>query len=167
MGYCGGNCNVSYHPCSANYAFSGDCNVVAEYFLNDDLPKYTARFYSPTPQELFSDFRYDRVGLDYAGSKEMVESIRDLDIDIPRRSVVLEGGGAPSSRDLIPLPKNEVAEEVQNEIRKAQEEATGKELVLRELQIDELILRRVRKREIVVRDKKNVRDKKERKVIDQ
>ncbi|MBW2979810.1 hypothetical protein KY360_00155 [Candidatus Woesearchaeota archaeon] len=159
------NCyNVSYHPCNSNYAFSGDCNVVAEYFLNSDLPAYTARFYSPTPQEVFSDFRYDRVGLDYSGSKEMVEAARGLDVDIPRGSVVIEGGGAPSSRALIPLPKNEVADEVQKEIRKAQEEVAGKELVLRELQVDELILRRIRKREIVIKDSK---DKKSRKIIDQ
>lgn len=165
MGYCGGNCNVSYHPCSANYAFAGDCNVVAEYFLNSDLPAYTARFYSPTQHERFSDFRYDRVGLDYEGTKEMVEAAKGLDVEIPRGSLVIEGGGgSPGPRALIELPKNEIIEEIQDEIKKAQEEAIGKELIMRELQVDELILRRIRKREIVVRDKK---DRKTRKIVDQ
>ncbi|MBW2984236.1 hypothetical protein KY361_03920 [Candidatus Woesearchaeota archaeon] len=163
MGYRSGNCNVSYHPCSANYAFSGDCNVVAEYFLNSDLPAYTARFYSPTPQEVFSDFRYDRVGLDYSGSKEMVEAVRGLDVDIPRGSMVIEGGGSPGPGALMELPKNEIVEDIKNEIKRAQEEVTGKEMIMRELQVDELILRRIRKRELVVRDKKG----KDRKVIDQ
>jgi hypothetical protein len=168
MGYCGGNCNVSYHPCSSSYAFAGDCNVVAEYFLNDNAPAYTARFYSPTQHENFSDFRYDRVGLDYSGSKEMVEHAKGMDVELPRFMTGEDGGSAlPNPRALIPLPKNELAQEVQDEIGKAMEQVAGKEIVMRELQVEEMIIRRMRKREIIIRDKKGVRDKKERKIIDQ
>lgn len=166
MGYCGGSCNVSYHPCSTNYAFAGDCSVSAEYFLNDDAPKYTGRFYSQTPHENFSDFRYDRVGLDYSGSKEMVEAARGMDVELPRSIVASGDGGSalPNPKAIIPLPKNEVPDEVQDEISKAMQEAAGKELIMRELEVDELILRRIRKREIIVRDAKG---NKKRKVIDQ
>lgn len=163
-----GNCyNVSYHPCSTNYALAADCSVSAEYFLNDGAPKYTTRFYSQTPHENLTDFRYARVGLDYSGTKEMVEHARGMDVEIPRFMTGEDGGSAlPNPRALIPLPNNELAEDVQNEISKAMEQVTGKELVMRELEVDELILRRVRKREIIIRDKSAVKEKK-RKIIDQ
>lgn len=163
-----GNCyNVSYHPCSTNYALAADCSVSAEYFLNDGAPRYTTRFYSQTPHEDFTDLKYARVGLDYSGTKEMVEHARGMDVEIPRFMTAEDGGSAlPNPRALIPLPKNELAEDVQNEIRKAMEQVTGTEIIMRELEIDELIIRRVRKREIIIRDKGAVKDKK-RKIIDQ
>ena len=97
----------------------------------------------------------------------MVEHARGMDVEIPRFMTGEDGGSAlPNPRALIPLPNNELAEDVQNEISKAMEQVTGKELVMRELEVDELILRRVRKREIIIRDKSAVKEKK-RKIIDQ
>lgn len=163
-----GNCyNVSYHPCSTNYAFAADCSVSAEYFLDDGAPKYTARFYSQTPHENFSDLRYDRVGLDYSGTKEMVEHARGMDVELPRFITGEDGGSAlPNPRALIPLPNNELAEEVQNEISKAMEQVTGKEIVIREIEVEEMIIRRMRKREIIIRDKKGSKKKDDRTIID-
>ena len=111
-----GNCyNVSYHPCSTSYSFAGDCNVVAEYFTNSDLPAYTSRFYSQSPQEVFSDFRYDRVGLDYSGTKEMVDEVRGLNVEIPRLITMEDGGSAlPNPKATISLPRNEITEEVRD-----------------------------------------------------
>ena len=162
MGYCGKCYNVSYHPSSANYAFSGDFSVVSEYFTNADLPAYTARFYSPTPQENFATFRYDRAGMDYEGTKDMVEAARGFDIEIPR-SIGFDSGASalPNPRELIESPKNEVQEEINSEIRKAQHEVVQREMIMRETQVDELILRRIRKRELVVKDRKK------RNIIDQ
>jgi hypothetical protein len=162
MGYCGKCYNVSYHPCSANYSFSGDYSVVSEHFTNSDLPSYTGRFYSPTPQENFARFRYDRVGMDYEGTKDMVEAARGFDVEIPR-SIGFDSGASalPSPREIITLPKNEFQEKINDEIRQAQKEIVQREMVMKETQVDELILRRIRKRELVVKDKKP------RKIVDQ
>ena len=155
MGYCGKNHRVSYQPC-VNY-ICGDSCATANYTINADLPGYTARFYSQTQHEIFSEFLYNRAGDDYeSNTKEIVKSLRGPPIEdyIPR-SLVIDGGGSAVPANTSMAPKEKLNKKAVEEIEKARREVTGqKEIVLREVHIEELLLRRVISKEVVIRKKK-------------
>ena len=149
---CGKNYGISYQPC-ANYTCGDGC-AKANYLVNADSPGYTARFYSQTEHEIFSEFRYNKVDSDYkSNTREIVKSLRGPPIEayIPR-SLVVDDGGSAVPREMAIVPKEKLNNKAIEEIEEARRQVSGQtEIVLREIQIEELLLRKIKVRQVVIK----------------
>ena len=140
----------------------GDLSATASYLITNDVPDYAGMFYHPTEHEVVSSIKYGQIDLGYdSGLREFQESLQGMPFEfyIPQSMNVADGIG--KSTDVIELknPFKAISEKINkgiiNEIQKAQEEVKGKELIFRDVQIEDILVlrRRVRKREIVWRNK--------------
>ncbi len=143
---------ASHKNDSPSYAFStaGDAAATADYMVKADLPGYTARFYSPTEHEQFTDIKYDKILVNYdKGFQAIRESVQGFPLEayIPRSLMFESGGGSP-----FVVPKKSATEKVAREIEEAQREVKGKAIIIDTI-IDELIIarRRIRKRQIIAK----------------
>ena len=151
------NCNP-YSPGSEvlatlNYSISSHGDLIATYdsLVQADRPSYTAMFYSPTQHEQISDLRYSKIEIGYdKGSRDVKEAVDGFPLEayIPSVSEVQDTGssGAPK-----PIVIKRPPQSIVDEILKAQKEVTGKQISLKETEVEEIIIkRRIRKREIKV-----------------
>jgi len=140
----------------------GDLSATASYLITNDFPDYAGMFYHPTQHEVISSIKYRNENPGYdAGFREIQEAMQGIPLEfyIPNSVSVADGIGRSQSFIELKNPFKEISEKINkgiiNEIEKAQEQVKGKELILRDIEIeDTLILRRkIRKREIVLREK--------------
>lgn len=144
---------------SYNIGSHGDLSATANYLINNDFPDYTAMFYHPTEHEVISSIKYRNENPAYDSAfREIQESMQGLPLEfyIPHSISVADGIG--KSTDLVlKNPFKDISEKINkkiiDEIAKAQQEVSGKELILRETEIEEkIITRKFRKREIIFRN---------------
>ncbi|MFH2028384.1 MAG: hypothetical protein ABIJ08_04560 [Nanoarchaeota archaeon] len=139
-----------------NVTSHGDLGATYDSLINADLPSYTGKFYSPTEHEQISDVKYKKIEIGYdKGLRDMTQAFDGLPIEayIP---MVMMGDNEASASPTI-KPKDIIIrnphKDVIDEIIKAQSEAAGRELLMQDLEIEEIIIRRrIRKREISVRE---------------
>jgi hypothetical protein len=132
MGYscCGVGYNVQGCLDCATYNINshGDIGAFYNSITNADLPQYTARFYSKSPHESFSDLSYSKVELNYDKSLTNIhDSIKGppLEAYLPAPVMVSDTASASPSiliRDVELMPKRTIVDE----ILKAQAEILGK-----------------------------------------
>jgi hypothetical protein len=158
---CNYGCKNPFEGC---YTLSpaGDCQAKAEYFVNSAIPSYAGMFYSPTEHELIADIKYDRTTADYDRHQQaIIDSIRGppLDFYVPFAASPPDGGSAvPKTGELIEsAPKNiegiKPAKKIVEEIARAQREVAGREIIIQQLELEEIIIRRARKRQIRIKQK--------------
>jgi len=139
--------SVESHGCpSASY----------ESLSNADLPSYAHGFYSQTEHEAVSDLKYNRTELGYDANLREIKRAMDgapIEAYIPRSSVVEDSGSAVPKTGVEPIVIKNPNQEIVNEIIKAQKEVAGREIVLREMEVEEIIIkrRRIRKRELKIK----------------
>lgn len=146
-------CNSCY-----NIGGHGCASATYESIINADLPQYTHRFYSPTEHEALSEIRYSRTEIGYDNSlREIKRAIEGAPLEayVPSGHFVEDSGSAvPKTGVIEPIVIKNPNKEIVNEIIKAQREVLGNDIVLREMEIEEIIIkRRIRKREIRLRKK--------------
>ena len=144
---------------SGEYSINSHGDIGAHYnsIMNADLPEYTTMFYRQSPHESFSELKYDKLNLDYdKGMKRVRDSVRGLPIEayIPNSVIVPDGVGANSSV-ILREPEVMPAQNIIEEILKAQAKVMGKDkkqsLFIRATEIEQEIhiKRRLRKLEII------------------
>ncbi len=141
-----GNYNVHSH---------GDIGAFYDSVMNADMPGYTAMVYHSSQHEMFSEFKYDKIEIQYdAGLKNTRDAVHGppMEAYIPPSFVVPDGTGKSTSvevRNPVAVPKKSVIDEIQA----AQAEITGNSgrLILRKTEIEQEIhlKRKVRKVELV------------------
>jgi len=133
----------------------GDLSATYDSLINADLPSYTQKFYSPTEHESMSEVRYSKIDIGYDENlREIKEAIAGPPIQayIPRAVESMDTGSSlPRTNDIvIKNPKRTIVDE----ILKAQKEILGKDVVLEETEVEEIIIkRRVRKRRVSLKNK--------------
>ena len=140
----------------------GDLSATASYLITNDFPDYAGMFYHPTEHEVISSIKYRNENPGYdAGFREIQEAMQGtpLEFYIPHSVSVDDGVGRNQSFIELKNPFKEISEKIHkgiiNEIEKAQEEIKGKELVFRDIQIEDTLVlrRRIMRREIILREK--------------
>lgn len=149
---CGDGCySINSHGCpSATY----------ESITNANLPSYAHGFYSPTQHESLQEVRYSRTEIGYDSSlREIKRAIEGAPLEAyaPGSHRVEDSGSAVpktgASADIEPIVIKNPNKEIVEEILKAQQAVAGRELLLREIEVEEIIIkRRMRKREIRLRN---------------
>jgi len=125
----------------------GDIGAFYNSVTNAQMPGYTAMFYSQNDKEAMADLKYDRVELGYDKHlRDVKESVRGppIELYVPRSVIVPDGIGR--SAEVEVLPKKTVADE----ISKAQDEVSGKKMIVKISDFEEEIhiRRRIRRVEI-------------------
>ena len=147
---------------SYNAGSHGDLSATASHLITNDVPDYAGMFYHPTEHEVVSSIRYRQINAEYdSGLREFQESLQGMPFEfyIPQPISVADGIGKSNSFMEIKNPFKEISEKMSkgiiNEIMKAQEEVKGRHLVLRDIEIEDILVlrRRIRKREIVFKGK--------------
>ncbi len=143
--------NISSHGCaSATY----------ESIINADIPPYAHGFYSQTEHEALSDVRYSRTEVGYDNNLREIKKAIDgapLEAYAPRSLFADDSGSAvPKTGEVIePIIIKQPDRRIVEEILKAQKEVTGNNLILREMEIEEIIIkRRLTRREIRIKKDK-------------
>lgn len=149
---------------SYNVESHGDLGATYNAMTNADLPSYAHGFYFPSKNEQFSDVKYSKLEIGYEKDlREIHQAIQGLPIEayIPQGTEIVVGGGSPVVHIPEVVSKERLPENMQaakDEIERAQREVlTSQEKIIREIQIEELILRRIRAR--VVEEKDTVQRK--------
>lgn len=142
-----------------NIGSHGSASATYESIINADLPSYAHGFYSPTEHEALSEIRYSRTEIDYDHSlREIKRAIEGAPLDayVPSGHFVEDSGSAiPKTGEVVePIIIREPDQKIVDEILKAQKEVTGREIILREMEVEEIIIkrRRIRKREISLKN---------------
>ncbi len=145
-----------------NVTAHGDLGATYDSLVNADIPLYAGKFYFPTETEQIADVKYKKIEIGYdKGLKNMSEAFEGIPLEayIPQELAVMDTGssGAPKVRESEIVIKNP-AKEVVDEIVKAQREAAGREILIQDLEVEEIIIkRRIRKRTVSVkRDDRNM-----------
>ena len=140
---------------SYNIESHGSPSATYESLTNADIPQYAHGFYSPTEHEAISDIRYNRTEIGYDNNlREIKRALEGMPLEAytPRSFAVDDPGSAvPKTGEAIePIVIKNPRKEIVDEIIKAQREAAGREIILREMEIEEIIIktRRIRKREL-------------------
>lgn len=133
----------------------GSPSATYESMTNADLPRYAHGFYSPTQHEAMSEIKYSRTEIGYDKSLREIKRAIDgipLEAYVPQSSHGDDSGSAiPKTGEAIePIVIKNPNKRIVEEIIKAQKEVAGRELLLREIEIEEIIImrRRMRRREI-------------------
>lgn len=144
-----------------NIGSHGSASATYESIVNADLPQYAHGFYSPTEHEALSEIRYSRTEIGYDSSlREIKRAIDGVPLEeyAPSGHFAEDSGSAvPRTGEAIePIVIKNPDKKVVDEILKAQKEVMGKEIILRELEIEEIIIksRRIRKREVILKENK-------------
>ncbi|MFC1768507.1 hypothetical protein ACFLZX_01965 [Nanoarchaeota archaeon] len=122
---------------SYNVDSHGDYGATVRFLSKEDLPSYTAMFYSQSESESINEIRYSKVDPQYdKGFKEFSESLRGppLEVYVPQRVVM---PSAPASAE-----SKTIATDNRNEIEKALLKV--KEVVIEEI-TEKIIIRKKRK----------------------
>jgi len=129
----------------------GDAGAFHNSVSNADLPAYTAMFYQASQHESFSEFKYDKIQINYdVGLADTREAMKGAPMEayIPVSAVVPDGAG----KDVVVRdPQVVLQKEIIDEISKAQAEILGSgDVFIRTTEIEqELHLKRtIRKVEI-------------------
>lgn len=139
-------------PFEGNYTLSGsgDAQARADYSVKSIVPGYASMFYSLTEHELLSEIKYDKTTADYdRQNKAIIESIRGppLDLYIPNLASIPDFGSASpktgqaqesKKTNLIEIPDKDIIAEIIN----SQKEVTGKEIVLQDIELEEMMVKR-------------------------
>lgn len=145
------------HILGYNVDSHGDLGAHFNSMTNADLPLYAGKFYSPTEHEQIADVKYKKIEIGYDKHlRDMTQAFDGLPLEayIPAEFGTSDTGssGAPVVRPAEIVIKNP-AKEVIDEIIKAQRESAGRELILSEMEVEEIIIRRrMRKRTVLVKD---------------
>jgi len=143
--------------CSYSVESHGCPSATYESIANADLPSYAHGFYSPTEHEAMSELKYSRTEIGYDSNLREIKRALDgapMEAYTPRSLVTEDSGSAiPKTEAIEPVVIKNPDKEIINEILKAQKEVLGKDIVLREIEVEEIIIkrRRVRKREIKIK----------------
>ena len=146
-------------------ASHGDLSATASYLITNDVPDYAGMFYHPTEHEVISTIKYGQIDPGYDSElREFQESLQGVPLEfyIPSPISVADGIGKSENSIELKNPFKEISERMNrgiiNEIKKAQDEVRGKELIIRDIQVEEtLVLRRkLRIREIILRKEKDI-----------
>jgi lauroyl/myristoyl acyltransferase len=139
----------------------GSASATYESMTNADLPSYAHGFYSQTEHEALSEIKYSRTEIGYDNNLREIKRALDgapLEAYTPHSHFVDDSGSAiPKTGEVIePIIIKRPDKKIVDEILKAQREVTGKEIILKETEIDEIVIKRkrVKKREIRLEDKK-------------
>lgn len=156
---CNYGCDNPFEGCYT-MSPSGDCQAKAEYFVNSAIPSYAGMFYSQTQHELVTDIKYDRTTADYdKHNKAIIESLKGppMDFYVPFAASPPDGGSAvPKTGEVVVSVPREAKplKDIVNEIAKAQREVSGREIIIQQLDVEEVIIRRrIRKRQIKIKQK--------------
>ncbi len=140
-----------------NVLSHGDLGAHYDSLVNADLPQYTAKFYSPSETEQIADLRYKKIEIGYdKGMKDLTEAFQGIPMEayIPAAAETSDtGSSSPSIRPQAEIVIKNPRKEIVEEIIRAQREVAGRELVLEQLDVEEIIIRR-RFRRIKVKDLK-------------
>ena len=146
--------------CSYNCGSHGSASATYDAIVNSDLPSYAHGFYSQTEFEALSDIKYSKTEIGYDKNLREIKRALDgapLELYAPPPHTAEDSGSAiPKTGEAIePVIIKNPNQKVVDEILKAQMAVTGKEIILRETEIEEIIIkrRRIRKREITVKKK--------------
>ena len=130
----------------------GDLSAHFESLTNADLPRYTARFYSPTEHEQIADVKYQKIEIGYdKGLRDMTHAFQGLPLEayIPWHAESSDTGSSSPAikpREIVVEPSKAVI----SEIIKAQREAANRDIIIQEFEE----IRVVRKRTIRIQNKK-------------
>src|SRR3989344_4477618 len=93
---------------------SSGCSGHASYDAPVSEPQYTARFYSSTPHENFTDVKYLKVSADYdKGAKEIIESVQGPPLLAYVTGTTPDiGGGGSGIRAIVPASQEVIVPEV-------------------------------------------------------
>jgi len=144
-----------------NVTSHGDLGATYDSLVNADIPLYAGKFYFPTEQEQISDVKYKKIEIGYdKGLRNMTEAFDGLPIEayIPQEMGLMDtGSSSPAVKKPAEIVIKNPAKEVVDEIIKAQREAAGREILLQDLEVEEIIIkRRIRKRTVSVRKKDDI-----------
>jgi len=145
--------------CSYSVESHGCASATYESTANADLPSYAHGFYSQTEHEALSEIKYKRTEIGYDDSLREIQKAIDgapIEAYVPRSFAVDDSGSAvPKTGEAIePVVIKNPDQKIVDEILKAQKDVAGKEIVLRDIEIEEIIIkRRFRKREITLKEK--------------
>jgi len=144
-----------------NIESHGNASATYESIINADLPQYAHGFYSPTEHEALSEVRYSRTEVGYDRNLREIKRAIDgapLEAYVPSGHMVVDDSGSavPKTGEVIePIVIKRPDERIVNEILKAQKEVIGKDIILREMEVEEIIIkRRFRKREVKIKKDK-------------
>lgn len=155
------NCYTMGNEISASYNIDshGSLSATHESLANADLPDYAHGFYSPTEHEQVADIKYSKTEIGYDDSLREIKRAMEgapLEAYTPRSLMVDDTGSAvPKTGEAIePVVIKNPNKEIVDEIIKAQRDIAGRELLLNELEIEEIIIkRRVKVRSVRVKQK--------------
>ena len=147
--------------CTYNCGSHGSASATYDAIVNSDLPSYAHGFYSQTEFEAMSELKYSKTEIGYDNSLREIKRAIDgapLEAYVPPPHTAEDSGSAiPKTGEAIePVIIKNPSQKVVDEILKAQMAVTGREIILREMEIEEIIIkrRRVRKREISLKERK-------------
>jgi hypothetical protein len=131
----------------------GSASATYESMANSDIPMYAHGFYFPTENDALTNIKYSRTEIGYDRSlmeiKRAIEGV-PLEAYTPQHGPFEDSGSAvPKTGEVIePIVIKNPERAIVDEILKAQEKAGGKEITLKEMEIEEIIIKRIRKREL-------------------
>jgi hypothetical protein len=123
------------------------------------LPSYAHGFYSQTEHEALSEIKYSRTEIGYDRNlRDMKRALDGAPIEAytPRSFGAEDSGSAiPKTGVIEPIVIKNPDKDIINEIIKAQREVAGREIILNEIEVEEIIIkRRFRKRSVRLKEKK-------------
>ncbi len=145
--------------CEYNIESHGSASATYDSMTNADIPAYAHGFYSQSEFEAVSELRYSRTEIGYDNSlREMKRALDGVPLEMytPSSGFVEDSGsGIPKTGVIEPIVIKDPDKKVVDEILKAQKEVTGQEIVLRQVEVEEIVIkqRRIRKREVKIKDK--------------
>jgi len=128
----------------------GDLGATYNAMANADVPDYAHGFYMSSPHEQLTDVKYNRIEINYDENlREISEAIKGVPLEayIPLSPAAVDLGSAPTNIEVEVLPPKKIVEE----IIEAQKQAAGRELMITQTEVQEIIIRRIRKREVSLR----------------
>jgi len=141
--------------CNCEYSLGshGSASATYESMTNADIPGYAHGFYSQTEHEAVAELKYSRTEIGYDNSLREIKQAIDgapLEAYVPNSGFVEDSGsGIPKTGVIEPIVIKDPDKKVVDEILKAQKEVTGQEIILRQIEVEEIIIkRRVKKKEI-------------------
>jgi len=132
----------------------GDLGATYNSLSNADLPDYAHGFYMSSAHEQFTDVKYNKIEINYDKNlREIHEAVKGIPLEayIPASAPAVDLGSAPTKIEVEVRPPKRIVEE----IIEAQKQAAGREIMISQTEVQEIVIRRVRKREISVRGSKN------------
>ena len=148
--------SVGYEVLSKSKGYSigsaGDISSNATYLIANDFPEYAGMFYSPTQHEIISSIKYGKIAPGYdSEAREIQESLQGIPLEfyIPKSMPVNEGVGRREIKPLAHLDRK-INKKVIDEIKKAQKEIMGKEIILRKIE-NIVVMRKTKISEVILR----------------